>query len=159
ADVEVGWRIYGLWFLDHAGNARNLCGFVFDADDAVKVGLILRHRRDRDVIAAVQSVGLHHVAQAWSRAEVEHVGKQQGEWLVADDLARAPNCVAKPVRGLLPRKARLSGTRQVSHQRSELLALAAFRQRLLQFVLAVKMVFDGRLVAARDKDEMLDARR
>src|SRR4029453_16706004 len=123
ADVEVGRRICGLWFLDHASNARYLRGFVLDADDAVKVGLILRHRRDGDVIAAVESVGLHHVAQAWAGAEVEHVGKQQRKWLLADDLARAPYRVAKPMRGLLTRKAHLSGARQISHQSIELRGL------------------------------------
>ena len=46
------------------GDARDLGLGVLDADDAVLVGLVFRHRRDGDVVAAVLLVGLDHLGQA-----------------------------------------------------------------------------------------------
>src|SRR5438045_2964358 len=48
-DVQVGGRRSWLWLLDHAGDTRYLRVPVFDANDAVEVGLVLGHRRDGDV--------------------------------------------------------------------------------------------------------------
>ncbi len=88
---------------------------------------------------------------------MEHVGQKQGERLVADDLASAPHGMAEPERRLLPGEARLAGTRQLLLQERELVLLAAFGERALELELAVEMVLDDALVAARHEDEMLDA--
>ena len=74
---------------------RDLGRGILDADDAVLVRLILGHRRDGDVVAAVRVVGLDHLGEARRWRVMQHVGQQQRERLVADDLARAPDRVAE----------------------------------------------------------------
>ncbi len=87
----------------------------------------------------------------------QHVGQQQRERLVADQLARAPDCVAEAERRLLAGKAHRAGLRQVVRQKLQVGGLVALLQRQFELELAVEMVLDHTLVAAGDKDEMLDA--
>ena len=87
-----------------------------------------------------------------------HVGQQHGERLVADEVARAPHGMAEAERNLLAREARRPRRRPVGDQGVVFLHLAALLQRVFEFVGDVEMIFDHRLVAARDEDEMLDAR-
>ena len=65
--------------------------------------------------------------------------------------------MAKPEGGLLAGETRLTRLRQVTVERFQLALLAAHFQRVLEFKLAVEMVFDDALVAARHEDEELDA--
>mgnify|MGYP003694199867 CR=1 FL=1 len=58
-------------------------------------------------------IGLDHVRQAGLGRVVQHVGQQQRERLVADDLARAPHRVAEPERVLLAGEAGLARPRQL----------------------------------------------
>src|SRR5215472_4382906 len=88
---------------------------------------------------------------------MQHVGEEQRERLVADDLAGAPNGVAKPQGLLLAREARLPGAGQLVLEQVELLALAALVQGRLELELLVEMILDHPLVAAGDEDEVLDA--
>ena len=87
----------------------------------------------------------------------DHVGQQHGEGLVADDVARAPDGMAEAERRLLAGEAGRAGGRQIGHQGLVFLVLAAALQRVFQLVGDVEMIFDHRLVAAGDEDEMLDA--
>jgi hypothetical protein len=123
------------------------------------VRLILGHGRDSDVVAGVCLIRLHHLAYAGFRCEVQHVGQQQRERLVADNVAGAPHGMAETERGLLAREAGLARGRKIAHERFQLRRLAAFRQGTLQFVLAVEVILDHTLVAASDEDEVLDPRR
>ena len=84
-------------------------------------------------------------------------GKQQRERLVADQFARAPDGMAKAERHLLAGEAGLARPRLQPLQAGQLVVLAALRQRVVELELDVEMVFDDRLVAAGDEDEMLDA--
>src|SRR5439155_24222920 len=79
------------------------------------------------------------------------------ERLVADQLARAPHRVAEAERDLLAGEAGLARRRLQALQPGKLVVLAALRQRVVELELDVEMIFDDRLVAARDEDEMLDA--
>ena len=88
---------------------------------------------------------------------MQHVGQQQREGLVADDLARAPDRVAEAERRLLAGEARLAGARELPRQLLQLLRLAALGKRRVELVGDVEMVLDHALVAAGDEDEMLDA--
>ena len=90
---------------------------------------------------------------------MQHVGKQQREGLIADDLARAPHGMTKPQRRLLAREARLARVRQITQQQIELVLLAALFQRPLELELAVEVILDDSLVAAGHEDEVLDAGR
>ena len=134
---------------------------VLDADDAVLMRLVVRHRRDGDVVAAVLVVGLDHLGEAGLAAVMQHVGQQQRERLVADDVARAPDGVAEAERRLLAREARLR--RRAGRSAMQLppapCVLPRSAERALELELAVEMVLDDALVAAGDEDEMLDARR
>ena len=80
---------------------------------------------------------------------MQHVGQQQRERLVADDVACAPHGMAEAERRLLAREARLAGARQVAHQLVQLLALAALGQRALQLELAVEVILDRRPCCGR----------
>ena len=96
-----------------------------DGDDAVLVGLVLRHLLDGDDVAAVLLVGREHLLH---RAAAQHVGQEHREGLVADDLAGAPHRVAEAERRLLAGEARLAGLGLVPRQGFELLRLAAALQ-------------------------------
>ena len=131
-----------------------------DGDDAILMRFRRRHFLDRDNIAAVPVIGfetLREAAVVGRSRHGDHVGQQHGEGFVADDFARAPDRVAEAQRGLLAREARRARRGQIGHQRLIFLALAAPRQRVLEFIGHIEMIFDDRLVAAGDEDEMLDA--
>jgi hypothetical protein len=119
--------------------------------------LILGYRRDGDQVAAEFLIGVHHVGKARRRGVVEHIGQQQCKRLVADDLARAPDSVAKAERGLLARKAGLAGGRLIALQVVEFGGLAAFGERALKLELAVEVIFDNALVSSGYKDEMFNS--
>ena len=130
-----------------------------DADDAVLVRLILRHRSNRDMVAAVRLVGLDHLGEAGLDPVMQHVGKQQRERLVADDVACAPDGVPEAERRLLAREAGVARAGKSFRQRRQLLLLvAALRERPVELELDVEVVLDHRLVAAGDENEVLDAR-
>ena len=84
-------------------------------------------------------------------------GNKQRERLVADQFARAPDGMAEAQRHLLAGEAGLPRRRLQPLQAGKLVVLAALRQRVVELELDVEMVFDDRLVAAGDEDEMLDA--
>ena len=87
-----------------------------------------------------------------------HVGQQQREGLVADDLARAPDGVAEAQRLLLAGEAGLAGAGQVAAAAGRVPpSCRAPAQRLLELELLVEMILDDALVAPGDEDEMLDA--
>ena len=87
----------------------------------------------------------------------QHVGQQQRERLVADQLARAPDRVAEAERRLLAGEADGAGIGQSFRQQSELGLLAALHQGELELELAVEMILDHTLVAAGHEDQMFDA--
>ena len=83
-------------------------------------------------------------------------GKQHRERLVTDDVAGAPHRVAETERCLLAGEAHGTGLGLVARQNFHLGLLAARGERGVELVHAVEMVLDHTLVAAGDKDEMLD---
>ncbi len=101
--------------------------------------------------------GVDHLGEAAALGLHQHVGQQQRERLVADELARAPHRVAEAERQLLAGEARLPGARQIARQELEVGLALALGQRQLELELAVEVILDHRLVAAGDEDEMLDA--
>src|SRR5690606_28008512 len=88
----------------------------------------------------------------------DHVGQEQGERLAADDIARAPDGVTEPERLLLAGEAGLARLRQFAAKLFERFMFATDLEGGFEFKLAVEMILDDALVAAGDKDEMLDAR-
>ena len=69
--------------------------------------------------------------------EVQHVGQQQRERFVADDIACAPHGMTEAERRLLAREARLARHLASSRTRaSKFGRLAALRQRALELELA-----------------------
>src|SRR5579862_6011943 len=100
--------------------------------------------------------GVHHLRQAAALVLNQHVRQQQRERLAADQFARAPHGVAEAERLLLPGEARRTRRRQLLAQEFERAVLLALEQRHLQLELAVEVILDDALVAAGDKDEMLD---
>ena len=103
-------------------------------------------------------VGVDHLLEAARLVLHQHVGQQQRERLVADQLARAPHRVAEAERRLLAGEARGAGLRQVA-------ATAASRSAVLLRSFSVTSSSNWRskwssitaFVAAGDEDEMLDA--
>ena len=87
----------------------------------------------------------------------QHVGQQEREGLVPDELARAPHRMAQPKRRLLAREARGAGAGLVLGQKRRGRRSCALLQGHFEFELAVEMVLDHALVAPGDEDEMLDA--
>ena len=105
----------------------------------------------------VAVVDLDHLGEAAGVAD--HVGEEDGEGLVADDLARAPDRVAEAERLLLAGEADGAGRRPLAHQLVEGRLLVAVAERRLELVGDVEMILDRHLAAAGDHDEMLDSGR
>jgi len=87
----------------------------------------------------------------------QHVGQQQRERLVADDVTRAPHRVAEAERRLLAREAGLACGGQVARELFELGVLVALAQRGVELVVQVEVILDHALAAAGDEDEVLDS--
>src|SRR5262249_30486696 len=125
------------------------------------VRLFRRHFLDGQNIAAVLFVSRDTLRKAaglaWSRSHRHHVGQEHGEGLVTDDVARAPNRMAKAERLLLARKTHGACRGKIAFKRLQLLELAALLQRLLKLIGDVEMVLDNGLVAPRDENKMLDS--
>ena len=69
--------------------------------------------------------GVDHLREAAALVLHQHVGQQQRERLVPDQLARAPDRVAEAERQLLAGEARGARPRQVARQRLEIGAALA----------------------------------
>src|SRR5262245_19939308 len=65
--------------------------------------------------------------------------------------------MAKSERRLLAREAGVAGRGQVAPQRLELGQLASFRERAFELVLAVEVILNRALIAARNEYEVLNA--
>ncbi len=144
--------------LHHGGDLAHLGRGVLDARDAVLVCLVLRHRGNRDEVAAVLVIGFDHLREAGLDAMMQHIGQEQRERFVTDDIARTPDRMAQAERRLLAREACHARSRQRFRQRGKLLLLvAAFGERPLELELEIEMVLDDTFVAASDEDEVLDA--
>ena len=84
-----------------------------------------------------------------ARRHCHHIGQQHREWLVADDLAGAPDRMAEAERHLLAGETRRAGGRKIGRESLQLLELAALLQSVLKLIGDVEMILDDRLVAAR----------
>ena len=117
------------------------------------------HLLDRYDIAAMLFVGRDALGQAASPRprHRHHVGQQNRERLVTDDVSGAPYRMAKAERHLLAGETRRAGCWEILPQGGKLLELAALLQRLLKLIGDVEMILDHCLVAAGDEDEMLDS--
>ena len=113
--------------------------------------------RDQVGFTAEPACRFDHLRKTTRRVQHQFVRQQHRERLVADDVARAPHRMAEAERRLLPRETHGAGFGLVARQDFHLGLLAARRQRGVEFVHPVEMIFDHTLVAAGDEDEMLDA--
>ena len=129
-----------------------------EGDDAVARDVVARHALDgehRPLDA------LEHVDQLLDRRRlrVDHiVAEDDGERLVADELARDQHGVAEAERLALP------DVREVDHVRDladlvELLAFAARFEERLELDRDVEVILDRVLAAAGDEDDVVDAGR
>ena len=120
---------------------------------------IHRHFLDRDDVGVGVEIlgGVDHLRQTAARVFHQHVRQDDGEGLITDQLARAPDGMAEAERRLLASEASAAGVGQVGLQKLEFALLAALDQGNLKFELAVEMVLDHALVAAGDKNAVLDA--
>ena len=130
---------------------------VLNADNPVLVGLVVRHRRDGDMVAAVFVVGGDHLGKARCGRLVQHVWQQQRKRLIADDIAGAPYGVAEAARFLLARKRRSACLRSFRPEIRERPGFSARFQRFLEFEDQVEVILDDGLVPSCDEYEMFDA--
>ena len=157
-DVEVGRRGAFRRLLYHLGDLEPVVDLGTLADDAILVRLRRIAFLHADDVAAAVLVKFHHLAHAAFFRLHDHVWQEQREGLVADDVAGAPDRMSEAHGNLLARVADLAGFRLDALQHFELLRLSALLESLVEFELDVEMVFDHRLVAPGDEDEMLDTR-
>jgi hypothetical protein len=127
-------------------------------DHAVAAGLLLRHLHHRDDVAAGLRVRLDHLPQAGHVAADQVVDQADGERLVPDHVAGAPDGVAEALGLLLAGVDHVARGRHVALEDGELGLLALALERVEQLEGAVEMVLDDRLAAAGDEHELLDAR-
>ena len=118
-------------------------------------GIAFLHRHD---IVAGLGVEFDHLLHAAHVGLHDHVGEEQREGLVADQVARAPHRVAEAERHLLACVGGLAGRRLQPLEAIELLGFSALLQRIVEFELDVEMILDDRLVASGHEDEVLYAR-
>ena len=103
-------------------------------------------------------VGVHHLLQAAAFVLHQHVRQQQRKRLWPHQFACAPDRMAEAERRLLAGKACGARAWLVARKKLQVGRFAALLQCHFKLELAVEVVFDHPLVAARHKDEMLDAR-
>jgi len=87
-----------------------------DGDNPILVGFVRQHFLDRDNIAAVLFIGgdtLRKTA-ALPRRHRHHVGQQNREGLIANNVARAPDRMAEAERHLLAGETRRAGAGESS---------------------------------------------
>ncbi len=114
-----------------------------DADDAVFVGLVRIAFLHGDDVAAGLVVELDHRMHAALFRLHDHVGQQQRERLVADEIAGAPHGVAEAERRLLAGEAGLPGLRLESRAAcSSCSVLPRWASVSFELELHVEMVFD-----------------
>src|SRR5690349_4859517 len=98
-----------------------------------------------------------HLGEAAGLVLHQDVRKKKCEGLAPDQLACAPDRVTESKRQLLAREARGARPRQVSRQQFEIGTALAFRERVFELELAIKMIFDHAFVAPGDENEVLNA--
>ena len=156
-DRQVRRRLAARRLLDHPLHADVAAVPVFGVDDAVFVGLALRHRLDADDIAADLGIDISQLFQgAWLGIH-DHIGQQDRERLIADDVAGAPDGVAQTQRLHLAGEAHLAGRRQLGDHGLEDVGLALGQQLGFQLDLVVEIVLDRALGPPGDEDDMLDS--
>ncbi len=155
---KVGSRILRLWFLDDAFQAGDTPLALARVDDAVLVGLVVRHLLDaKHAAPAVMEHRQHLPEHAVLRGIDQVVGQDHGERLVADDRGGAQHGVAEPERLRLAYvDAGYILRHHVAHD-SQQPGLALALQLAFQLVVLVEVVLDRALAAAGDKDQFLDA--
>ena len=120
----------------------------------------MRHFEHRDQIAADLFIGFDHLLHATSAAALgrDHqlVGQEDGEGIVADDRARAPDRMAQPQRHLLAHGDDIARRGAGGFEHREV--LAALRHGGFEFEGDVEMLDDRSLAAAGDEDDLLDPR-
>src|SRR5260221_1898849 len=156
-DAEGRRRLLGGWLFHkppHGGEAPIIGG---DVEHAVPRGVLARHIHDSHDVAAGLLVDIDHLLEAGHVGEEEIVGEDDGEGLIADELARAPDGVAEAERLLLPRIGDLAGLGHPGMEGVELGLLAASAQRRLELEGMVEMILQRRFRATGHEDEFLDA--
>src|SRR5260370_10616925 len=112
--------------------------------------------RDQVGFGAELARGLDHLRKAARRMQHQLVRQHHRERRVAEGVGGGPRRVAEPERRLLPRETHGAGFGLVAGQNLHLGLLAAGGERGVEFEHPVEMVLDHPLVAAGDKNEMLD---
>src|SRR5437868_4246564 len=145
--------------LDHAVDLENIALALAYSTDAVLMRAIRRHFLHRNQIGFVAELArsLDHLLEAARRVQHQLIRQQHRERLVADDIACAPNRMAETERRLLAGETHRAGFRLVALQNLHFGFLAAGFEGRIEFKHPVEMILDHALVAAGDKDEMLDA--
>ncbi len=145
-------RLFARRLLHHVGDLECLALARADADDAVHVHTFRRHFLDRDDIGVVAQLarGIDHLLEATGPMQHQHVGEQNSERLIADEVAGAPHRMAQPERRLLAGKARRARRKEDGADSSSSSAfLPRSLERLLELGLAVEIVLDRRPCSGR----------
>ena len=127
-----------------------------DGDDAVARDLVARHALDGEHRAVDALEHVDHLLDR-RRVRVDHVVAQDdGERLVADELARDEHGVAEAERLALADVGEVDQVRDLADL-GELLALAARLEKRLELDRDVEVILDRVLAAAGDEDDVVDA--
>ena len=129
---------------------------VHRIDDAVFVGLALRHSLDADDVAAHPGINICQLFQGTRPGIHDHIGQQDGERLVADNVTGAPDGVTEAERLHLAGEAHLAGACQFGVHHLQDIGLALGQQLGFQLDLVIEIVLDGALGAPGHEDDMLN---
>ncbi len=116
------------------------------------------HGLDADDVAADLGVDLGQLLQGAGLRIHDDVGQDDGEGLVADDVAGAPNGVAQALGLHLAGEAHLAGLGQLGVHDLQDLGLALGQELGLKLDLVVEIILDRLFGAAGDEDDVLDPR-
>ncbi len=128
-DREVGGRDRGIGLLDQPLHLDQPAVVVADVEDAVAVGLLARHLGHRDDVAAGFAIRVGQLPRQGVSRQHEIVGQQDGERIVADEGAGAPDRVAEAERLLLAHRHDRAGRRGRPRAASPAHRLVALAQR------------------------------
>ena len=157
-DGQVRRRIGRLGLLDHMTDPGTAIVDRRRVDDAVLVGLVVRHFLHRDYACLLAGGQVSHLPQRAAAAMPDQiVRKDDTERLVADDRTRAEHCVSQSKCFGLGYEDRADVRGQRALDQRQQFVLALLFQLRLELVGLVEIVSDGVLVAVGDENERVRA--
>jgi hypothetical protein len=158
-DDQIRRRATLRGFFHHGIDRKCMAVISANRDHAIEMRILRGHFFHGNDIAAVFFVRFNALCKALAAplaGQCDHIGQKYRKGFIADNIARAPDRMAKAQGSLLAGKAGGPCRGKISHQRFIFTHLTAFGECIFELIGHVEMVFDDGFVAAGHKDKMFN---